>query len=61
MTTRAADGGLPFPADMRAIVAAAVHAMLALTGGNKTEAARRLGISRPRLHRILEGSASEED
>ena len=61
VTTPAADGGLPFPAEMRAIVTAAAHAMLALTGGNKTEAARRLGISRPRLHRILEGSAGEED
>jgi two-component system response regulator HydG len=54
-------GTLPFPAEMRAIVAAAAQEMLALTGGNKTEAARRLGISRPRLNRILEGSGGEED
>ncbi|MGE5090806.1 MAG: sigma-54 interaction domain-containing protein [Bacillota bacterium] len=54
-------GTLPFPAEMRAIVAAAAQEMLTLTGGNKTEAARRLGISRPRLNRILEGSAGEED
>jgi ActR/RegA family two-component response regulator len=46
---------------MRAIVAAAVQEMLTLTGGNKTEAARRLGISRPRLNRILDGSVGEED
>ncbi len=55
----ATDGTLPFPAELRAIVAAAVRAMLSLTGGNKTEAARRLGISRPRLHRILDGSGGE--
>ena len=54
-------GTLPFPAEMRAIVAAAAQEMLTLTGGNKTEAARRLGISRPRLNRILEGSGGEED
>jgi DNA-binding NtrC family response regulator len=57
----AAAGTLPFPAEMRAIVAAAAQEMLTLTGGNKTEAARRLGISRPRLNRILEGSGGEED
>ena len=54
-------GTLPFPAEMRAIVAAAAQEMLTLTGGNKTEAARRLGISRPRLNRILEGSGGEAD
>jgi DNA-binding NtrC family response regulator len=27
--------------------------MLDFTNGNKTDAARRLGISRPRLHRLL--------
>jgi ActR/RegA family two-component response regulator len=34
---------------------AAAVAMLDLTGGNKSEAARRLGISRPRLQRLLDG------
>jgi ActR/RegA family two-component response regulator len=29
--------------------------MLDLTDGNKSEAARRLGISRPRLQRLLDG------
>jgi ActR/RegA family two-component response regulator len=29
--------------------------MLQLTEGNKSAAARRLGISRPRLQRLLEG------
>ena len=33
----------------------AARAMLDLTGGNKSEAARRLGISRPRLQRLLDG------
>ena len=33
------------------------RAMLELTGGNKSEAARRLGISRPRLQRLLDGQA----
>jgi len=34
--------------------------MLEICRGNKTEAARRLGISRPRLHRVL-NSASADD
>jgi DNA-binding NtrC family response regulator len=50
---------LPFPADLRSITQAAVRGMLELTGGNKTEAARRLGISRPRLHRLLAGLDDE--
>jgi DNA-binding NtrC family response regulator len=44
---------LPFPADLATVTRAAAHAMLDLTGGNKSEAARRLGISRPRLQRLL--------
>jgi DNA-binding NtrC family response regulator len=47
-------GQLPFPATIAAITRAAAHAMLDLCGGNKSEAARRLGVSRPRLLRILE-------
>ena len=46
---------LPFPATLDALVRSAAHAMLELTGGNKSEAARRLGISRPRLQRLLDG------
>ena len=46
--------GLPFPADIGTINRAAAHAMVAFTGGNKSEAARRLDISRPRLNRLLE-------
>ncbi len=53
------DGVLPFPSTLAELTQAAVHRMLQLCGGNKTEAARRLGISRPRLHRILGASAAD--
>ena len=51
---RPAMGPLPFPADLETITRAAARAMLDVTKGNKSEAARRLGISRPRLNRLLE-------
>ncbi|AHG88366.1 sigma-54 factor interaction domain-containing protein [Gemmatirosa kalamazoonensis] len=47
------DGTLPFPAPLDEIVHAAVVRTLERCGGNKSEAARRLGISRPRLLRLL--------
>jgi ActR/RegA family two-component response regulator len=50
---------LPFPAPLAEVVRTAAQAMLDLTGGNKSEAARRLGISRPRLQRILDGNLEE--
>jgi len=56
----AATGPLPFPATIRAITRAAAQAMLELVLGNKSEAARRLGISRPRLQRILDGMSDDE-
>jgi DNA-binding NtrC family response regulator len=54
---RGAGTGLPFPTTLDALVRSAAHAMLELTGGNKSEAARRLGISRPRLQRLLDGES----
>ncbi|HEX6105561.1 MAG TPA: sigma 54-interacting transcriptional regulator [Gemmatimonadales bacterium] len=47
---------IPFPAPLQEVVRAAALAMLQLTGGNKSEAARRLDISRPRLQRLLDGN-----
>jgi DNA-binding NtrC family response regulator len=52
--------GLPFPTDLATLTRAAAVRMLALTGGNKSEAARRLGISRPRLQRLLDGLTDRE-
>jgi DNA-binding NtrC family response regulator len=46
---------LPFPATLAEVVRTAARAMLDLSSGNKSEAARRLGISRPRLQRLLDG------
>jgi len=53
-------GPLPFPATLRQITTAAVEATLKLVHGNKSETARRLGISRPRLQRILEGKIDDD-
>ena len=52
---------LPFPSTLADLNRAAVARMLDLCGGNKTEAARRLGISRPRLHRLLSASSADVD
>ncbi len=54
-----AGGPLPFPAPLQAIIVAAVQRMLVLCAGNKSEAARRLGISRPRLARLLDPQAGD--
>ncbi len=51
--TPAHQGMLPFPTDLATLSRAAARAMVDLSGGNKSEAARRLGISRPRLQRLL--------
>ena len=48
-------GAIPFPAPLGTIIRAAVLETLARVDRNKSEAARRLGISRPRLQRILDG------
>jgi two-component system, NtrC family, response regulator HydG len=55
-----ATGGLPFPATIAEIQRAAARAMVEQAGGNRSEAARRLGISRSRLQRLLEGKVEEE-
>ncbi|MFQ5679190.1 MAG: sigma-54 interaction domain-containing protein [Gemmatimonadota bacterium] len=45
---------LPFPASLATIMSAAAGATLELCGGNRSEAARRLEISRQRLRRLLD-------
>jgi DNA-binding NtrC family response regulator len=65
-TSATATGGeaLPFPARLAEIQRAAAQAMVRASAGNRSEAARRLGISRSRLQRLLsghdEGGASGE-
>ena len=54
-------GQLPFPATIVDITRAAAQAMLDLCHGNKSEAARQLGISRPRLQRILDAEFDSAD
>ena len=54
-------GTIPFPAPLEEITRAAVAAMMRLTDGNKSEAARLLGISRPRLQRWLVPADNDND
>ena len=56
-----ATSALPFPATIAEIQRAAARAMLDAAGGNRSEAARRLGISRSRLQRLLERGTSADD
>jgi DNA-binding NtrC family response regulator len=51
-------GELPWPASLSMLARGAAGAMMQRCGGNKSEAARRLGISRPRLQRLLDAQAS---
>ncbi len=51
-------GELPWPASLSMLARGAANAMMQRCGGNKSEAARRLGISRPRLQRLLDAQAS---
>ncbi len=50
---------LPFPAQLDDITAAAARATLEFCDGNRSEAARRLGISRRRLRRLLNMETSK--
>ena len=60
MTSAAPRGtDLPFPTTLAELQRAAAQAMLELTGGNRSEAARRLGVSRSRLQRLLRGSGDD--
>lgn len=52
---------IPFPAKLREINAAAAISMLRLCDDNKSAAARRLGISRSRLQRLLDAQENGED
>lgn len=47
------EGTLPFPAELSRIEEAAAKAMLEYCDGNKSEAAKRLGISRKHLYTLL--------
>ncbi len=49
------DGPIPFPALLHTITTAAAQATVQLCGGNRSESARRLGISPRRLRRLLHG------
>ena len=50
---------IAFPATLAGVVRSAVLETLRQAGGNKSQAARRLGISRPRLQRILSGESDD--
>jgi DNA-binding NtrC family response regulator len=54
-----AAGVLPFPAPLQVIERAAAHAMLARCNGNKSEAAKALGVSRKHLYTLLERTEAE--
>jgi DNA-binding NtrC family response regulator len=55
-----AGGVLPFPATLQTVQQVAARAMLDVTGGNRSDAARRLGISRSRLQRLLAHGRDDE-
>ncbi|MEW5918096.1 MAG: sigma 54-interacting transcriptional regulator, partial [Gemmatimonadota bacterium] len=59
-STRGARSELPFPSTMAALERAAARSMLSHCGGNKSLAARRLGISRPRLQRLLDATSDAD-
>jgi transcriptional regulator with PAS, ATPase and Fis domain len=54
-------GMLPFPAPLRTITRAAAQLMLEQCRGNRSHAAERLGVSRQRLRRLLQGAHPEPE
>ena len=56
-----ASEALPFPATLKEINAAAANAAVKFHDGNKSAAARQLGISRARLQRLIEHGEDDED
>ncbi len=54
------ESGLRFPATIDELEMEAALAMLELCAGNKSQAARRLGITRSRLYRLLERAEAGE-
>jgi len=59
VSPRSTECELPFPATLREIDCAAAAATVRACDDNKSAAARRLGISRARLQRLLDGSDDE--
>lgn len=53
--------GLHFPATIEELEEEAAVRMLDLCGGNKSQAARRLGITRSRLYRLLERAGAGDE
>jgi two-component system response regulator HydG len=52
---------LPFPSTARELLGAAAQRMLDLSSGNKSEAARRFGVSRAKLARLLDANPDDAD
>jgi DNA-binding NtrC family response regulator len=58
--SRARGETLPFPATAHELLRAAARRMVELSAGNKSEAARRFGISRARLLRLLNTTLDDD-
>ena len=59
VSAKSSDCVLPFPATLREIDVAAAAATVRVCGDNKSAAARRLGVSRARLQRLIDGHTDE--
>ncbi len=57
---RHSGGPIPFPALLDDITSAAARATVEMCEGNRSEAARRLGISRRRLRRLIDGPGTDD-